>query len=302
LYNGHTQGTNFATDGSTGSYNSTGGVAFWNGDEVQVNLSYDGTTLTEDLTDLANGDTYSASYATDLSSVLGSGTAYVGFSGGTGGLASTQTISNFSFEPGTSDQIQLSGEMTNSEDGVQSVQFADGTVWTGQQLAFAANTGTTGSDTITGTPGNDILNGRGGNDYIAGDGGNDTYIFNQGYGELTVNNASATGTSAAGQLDFGAGINENNLWFVQSGNNLAIDVLGSQDQVVVQNWFDSSTPSAALSEIEGSDGLEIDSQVSQLVQAMATYSSNNPGFNPATATQMPSDTALQSAIASAWHA
>jgi hypothetical protein len=34
---------------------------------------------------------------------------------------------------------------------------------------------------------------------------------------------------------------------------------------------------------------------------MATYSANNPGFNPATATQMPTDSNLQSAIAAAWH-
>jgi hypothetical protein len=34
---------------------------------------------------------------------------------------------------------------------------------------------------------------------------------------------------------------------------------------------------------------------------MATYSANNPSFNPATASQMPNDPTLQAAIAAAWH-
>jgi hypothetical protein len=34
---------------------------------------------------------------------------------------------------------------------------------------------------------------------------------------------------------------------------------------------------------------------------MATYSNDNPAFNPTTATQTPSDSTLQSAIAAAWH-
>jgi hypothetical protein len=101
-------------------------------------------------------------------------------------------------------------------------------------------------------------------------------------------------------LDFSSGLNEENIWFIHSGNNLVIDVLGSQNSVTVQGWFGSNT-SAQLLEIKGSDGLEIDSQLNQLVSAMATFQSNNPGFNPATATQMPGDTTLQNTIATAWH-
>jgi hypothetical protein len=48
-------------------------------------------------------------------------------------------------------------------------------------------------------------------------------------------------------------------------------------------------------------GLKLDSQVAQLVQAMATYAADNPSFNPVTATEAPKSSALQSAIAAAWH-
>ena len=114
VWQGHVQGTNFATDGSTGNYNSTGNVAFWNGDEIHVLLTYNGSVLTETLTDLVNGATYSASYTVNLAQILGSDVAYVGFSGGTGADASTQTISNFTFENGTvSSPAGVAGSPTN---------------------------------------------------------------------------------------------------------------------------------------------------------------------------------------------
>jgi fibronectin-binding autotransporter adhesin len=104
LYAQYGQGTAFETDGATGQgggvYNSTGSVAFWNGDEMHVVLSYNGSMLTETLTDLTNGATYTANYTVDLVSVLGAGTAYVGFSAGTGAFDSTQTVSNFVFTSG----------------------------------------------------------------------------------------------------------------------------------------------------------------------------------------------------------
>jgi hypothetical protein len=35
---------------------------------------------------------------------------------------------------------------------------------------------------------------------------------------------------------------------------------------------------------------------------MATYQTNNPGFDPTQTATAPNDTALQTAIAAAWHA
>jgi len=102
-----------------------------------------------------------------------------------------------------------------------------------------------------------------------------------------------------GELDFLPGISSNQLWFKQAGNDLLVQVMGGQDQVTVSNWF--ANGSARLQEIKAG-GLEVDSGLSQLVQAMATYSANNPAFNPATASQAPNDPALQTAIAAAWHA
>jgi hypothetical protein len=49
------------------------------------------------------------------------------------------------------------------------------------------------------------------------------------------------------------------------------------------------------------DGMKLDSQIAQLVSAMATYSANNSGFDPTQASQAPNDPTLQNAITAAWH-
>ncbi len=95
----HVPGTNFVTDGGYGSYISTGNVDFADtGDQIQVVLSYDGNALSETLTDLVNGDTFSTTYDNvNLAQILDCDTAYVGFSAATGGGVSTQTVSEFTF-------------------------------------------------------------------------------------------------------------------------------------------------------------------------------------------------------------
>jgi hypothetical protein len=74
--------------------------------------------------------------------------------------------------------------------------------------------------------------------------------------------------------------------------------MGTKSSITVENWFASA--GNQLQEITAG-GLKIDSQVSQLVQAMATYAANNPGFDPTAASQAPNDPTLQNAIASSWH-
>jgi hypothetical protein len=95
---GQPVGTNFETNGANrGAYNSTGAVNLASGDPIQVSLRYDGSRLSETLTDLSTSATFSTSYTTNLTSVLGGPTALVGFTGGTGAGTSVQVVSNFSF-------------------------------------------------------------------------------------------------------------------------------------------------------------------------------------------------------------
>ena len=50
---------------------------------------------------------------------------------------------------------------------------------------------------------------------------------------MTIYNAIAPGAAPQGELDFASGVDSQDLWFVRSGNDLSIDILGSQDQITV---------------------------------------------------------------------
>ncbi len=143
----------------------------------------------------------------------------------------------------------------------------------------------TGGLPIVGGPGNDVLNGGS---------GNDTYIYNIGDGSDTIYETGGNNTVA-----FGQGISDNQLWFAQQGNNLVIDDIGTSDKITVQNWYSGS--SNQIQTFTTAAGLKLDTQIAQLVSAMATFSANNPGFDPTQASQMPADTNLQNTIAAAWH-
>jgi hemolysin type calcium binding protein/hemolysin type calcium-binding protein len=158
-----------------------------------------------------------------------------------------------------------------------------------------------GNDVFVGSNGNDTLNGGGGNDNLIGNGGSDVYQFDRGGGHSTIVNGLLSNRGPTSELDFGQNIARDQLWFEQNGNDLTIDIMGSNDQVTIQGWYGDNT--AQLQEIKTADGSMLDAGLSQLVQAMATFEASNPGFDPTASgvTQAPNDQSLQNAIAAAWH-
>ena len=95
--------TGFDTDGGIGTPTGIGnGVSLASGLPVAVHLVYDGTVLTETLTQATSGgsNVFETHYTTgSLQGVLGDQAAFVGFTGSDGGSASTQVVSSFSFTP-----------------------------------------------------------------------------------------------------------------------------------------------------------------------------------------------------------
>jgi hypothetical protein len=156
------------------------------------------------------------------------------------------------------------------------------------------------SSNTTGGTGNDVLFGGSGNDVLTGGGGNDTYQFGRGGGQDRIVNGTAMSTAASGELDLGSGIATNQLWFQRNGNDLAIEVMGSQDKITVAGWFNGA--GSQLAEIKTADGMKIDAGLSQLIQAMASYSNTHAGFDPTAVAQAPTDSGLQNAITTNWHA
>ncbi|WP_234055147.1 MULTISPECIES: hypothetical protein [unclassified Xanthobacter] len=170
-------------------------------------------------------------------------------------------------------------------------------------------TGNSGTNILDGGKGADTLNGGGGSDTLKGGGGLDTYIFGASQkSEIIVNGVSGN-TGPSGELEIA--FDSENLWFIQSGDDLIIDVLGTTRKVVVKDWYDgaSSRDWEQLSVISAKDGLELTSaqQVNTLVQAMASFANdyqaeNGIAFDPtAAANATITDATLVAAQGKAWH-
>jgi len=105
LYNNSGEGfdsTGLYTDGASPTVPaldlSSAGINLHSGDVFDAHVTYDGTNLTLTLTD--RGTTFSHSWPIDIPGTVGGTTAYVGFTGATGGLTSYDTIFTWTYHPG----------------------------------------------------------------------------------------------------------------------------------------------------------------------------------------------------------
>jgi Legume lectin domain len=147
------------------------GVSLQSGDPFLVHLAYDGTILKMTITDTMNSaDTYVASTLVNIPSVVGGNTAYVGFTGGTGGCVSNQNILSWNYSP--SETPDFSGSILPTSQSI-SLSAGEGAVYSvsilpvgGLNLNVALSvmgvpTGATAtfspSATITGSSGNSTL-------------------------------------------------------------------------------------------------------------------------------------------------
>ncbi|ESZ55612.1 calcium-binding protein [Mesorhizobium sp. L103C120A0] len=143
-----------------------------------------------------------------------------------------------------------------------------------------------GNETLNGNAGNDVFYGRTGNDSMVGGTGNDVYNFGGGGGADTITESGAYNDND--ELDFGTGIDWNELWFSQQGNNLVVSVLGTTDKVTVNGWF--AGPGNVVETIKSGDGKVLShSDVATLVAAMASF---DPATSPTGSGIQPGDPRL----------
>jgi hypothetical protein len=97
-----TDSTGLYTDGASPTTPAldmtSSGVSLLSGDVFNVHTTYDGTTLTMTITDATNSSqTFTASWPINIPGTVGSNTAYLGFTGGTGGLTAIQEILDWTY-------------------------------------------------------------------------------------------------------------------------------------------------------------------------------------------------------------
>ena len=137
LYNNDGEGddsTGLYTNGASPTVPATdmtsSGVILNNGDTMTVHITYDGTTLTMTITDYSVNATFTTSWPINIPQAIGSNTAYVGFTGGTGGLTASQKIETWTFaSTPTGTQVQTPVIMPGSESftGSVTVSITDST-------------------------------------------------------------------------------------------------------------------------------------------------------------------------------
>ena len=167
----------------------------------------------------------------------------------------------------TGEELKLTDVLRYTDGAIESVAFADGTVWTTTELRNQSFTGGNGDDTTTGTTGPDRIDGRGGNDRLsglggddillggdgndvlnggqgddrlvgghgddtlAGNGGADTYVFAAGDGADTI---TEYGDEATDTLRI-EGYSLSQIRFGALGQDLVIRFSGSTDRIIVRN-------------------------------------------------------------------
>ena len=140
-------------------------------------------------------------------------------------LAVSVSGNNIVLTAGATDQVTIvNGVNYAAGQGVQQVQFADHTVLTASQLlsmaaqqAAAQPSGTLSAP----TSGNHTFDTGGAFAAVQGDGASDTFVYNVGYGALTINQ-QATVASDESVLAFGSDISAADVAVYASGNDLVL--------------------------------------------------------------------------------
>jgi Ca2+-binding RTX toxin-like protein len=143
-------------------------------------------------------------------------------------------------------------------------------------------TGNNGHNTLSGEGGNDILIGAAGddtllgglgNDRLRGGLGNDTYQINRGDGQDRISEHDRT-LGNSDTLLYGPTITPLDLVLSRQANDLRIALHGTTDRVTIQNWY--ADPAAAQVETiqAGNGDVLLNTQVDQLIQAMAQFTTD----------------------------
>jgi hypothetical protein len=130
---------------------SATGINLHSDDAMQVQLTYNGTTLAMTIEDIVTGAAYSTSWAVNIPSIVGGNSAYVGFTGGTGGNSSSQKILTWTYSAGV---VPLAAPTFSPSAGTytsgQTVTIADASAGAAIFYSLNGSTPTTSSLPYTG--------------------------------------------------------------------------------------------------------------------------------------------------------
>ena len=186
------------------------------------------------------------------------------------------------------DQIKIDQMLTlqwngAAEYGVGNVLLADGTVLTRQQVIALNTTGVPGKTQLYGSSGDDVIDSRGYASYAQGNGGADSFVYQQGYGVLEINEDDGYQTSSPATLALGAGISVSDVHATSdSSGNLFLTDSVSGDQIKLDKMMLASWTGAAeygVCSVQFADGATLSAQqVLNLADTGSTVNQTLYGF------------------------
>ena len=134
---------------------------------------------------------------------------------------------------------QYSWEREDSDYGIGSIVFADGTTWSAQQIIDATEIGSSYNITLIAANGNTVDPNVYAN-LVEGYGGSSTILYNQGYGNLAIDDTTP-GTLSQDVLSFGTSISESEVAVVKQGSDIDLVVAGTGNGTITlinmnYNW------------------------------------------------------------------
>ena len=154
----YTDGTSPAS--TAGPSMTSSGVNLHTTDVFNVQISYNGTNLTMTITDATTKATFTQAWPINIPTTVGGDTAYVGFTGGTGGLTSIQQVLNWTYSTGASTTVPATptnlvasggngqvGLSWSVSSGATSYNVGRSTTSGGPYTTIASPTGTSYTDT-----------------------------------------------------------------------------------------------------------------------------------------------------------
>lgn len=155
--------------------------------------------------------------------------------------------------------------------------------------------GGSGNDQLYGSSGLDTLIGHSGNDRLEGGLHADLYIVGRLQGQDRILDQD-TNIAALDILRFGDKVTYQQLWLSRTNNDLVLSILGTSDQVTVEQWFVDA--SYQIEQIEVANNIRLASnEVAQLVNAMAALTPPTSGQTILNSQQL---AALNSTLAVTW--
>jgi Ca2+-binding RTX toxin-like protein len=154
-----------------------------------------------------------------------------------------------------------------------------------------SGTGNALDNVLRGNSGDNTVDARAGDDVLEGKAGNDTYLYARGDGQDQI-----TDDAGSDHLQFGADIAHDQLWFRRVADDLEVSLIGTGDRATIASWY--ADPTYHIERFTTTVGKQLlDSQVDQLVEAMAAFSPP-----PSGQTTLPQDyrDALAPVLAASW--